>query len=94
MLSNFLLIMFILLSFAAFNNIFFPKGIGKELFDNSSSVLLLIAISIVLFILIMFLLQGTMGDISRFKLNVANIIEGIMIGWIVALFAHLKRTRY
>ena len=94
MLGNFLLIVFILLSFAAFNNIFFPKGIGKELFDNSSSVLLLVAISIVLFILIMYILQGSMVDISGFKLNIINIIEGIMIGWIVSLFAHLKRTRY
>ena len=96
MLSNFLLIVFILLSFASFNNVFFPKGLGKELFDNSSSVLLLIAISIVLFILIMFLLQGTMvvGEISGVKLNITSIIEGIMIGWIVALFGHLRRTRY
>ena len=94
MLSSFLLIVFILLSFAVFHNIFFPTGIGKELFDNASSVLLLIAISIVLFILIMFLLQGNMAEISTLKLNITNIIQGIMIGWIVALFAHLKRTRY
>ncbi len=94
MFSNFLLIVFILLSFAVFHNIFFPQGIGRELFDNASSVLLLIAISIVLFMLIMFLLQGTMGEIGTFRLGITNIIEGIMIGWIVALFAHLKRTRY
>ncbi len=94
MISNFFLIMFTLLSFAIFNNIFFPQGMGKELFDNSSSVLLLISISIVLFILIMYVLQGTMVEVTSIKLNIIKIIEGAMIGWIVSLFAHLKRTRY
>lgn len=94
MLSNFFLIIFTLLSFAVFNNIFFPKGVGKELFDNSSSVLLLISISIVLFILIMYVLEGMMIDVTTFKLSIIKIIEGVIIGWIVSLFAHLKRTRY
>lgn len=94
MLGNFFFIIFILLSFAVFNNIFFPKGIGKELFDNSSSVLLLVAISVILFILIMYVLEGVMGEISAVKINIIKIIEGVLIGWIVALFAHVKRTRY
>lgn len=94
MLSSFLKIIFVLLSFAIFNNIFFPQGIGKELFDNSSSVLLLVAISIVLFILIMYVLTGSIVEISTSKLNMISIIEGILIGWIVSLFAHLRRTRY
>lgn len=94
MLSSFLKIIFVLLSFAIFNNIFFPQGIGKELFDNSSSVLLLVAISIVLFILIMYVLTGSIGEISTAKLNIISVIEGILIGWIVSLFAHLRRTRY
>ncbi len=94
MLGNFFLIIFILLSFAVFNNIFFPKGVGKDLFDNSSSVLLLVAISVILFILIMYVLEGAMGDLSSIKVNIIKVIEGVLIGWIVALFAHLKRTRY
>lgn len=94
MLSNFFLIIFTLLSFAIFNNIFFPKGIGKELFDNSSSVLLLISISIVLFILIMYVLEGVMIEVTPIKLNLIKIIEGVLIGWIISLFSHLKRTRY
>ena len=94
MLSNFFLIIFTLLSFAIFNNIFFPKGIGKELFDNSSSVLLLISISIVLFILIMYVLEGMVVDVTTLKLSIIKIIEGAIIGWIVSLFSHLKRTRY
>ena len=94
MLGNFFLIIFILLSFAVFNNIFFPKGVGKDLFDNSSSVLLLVAISVILFILIMYVLEGAMGDIGSIKVNIIKVIEGVLIGWIVALFAHLKRTRY
>lgn len=91
MLSKFLLILFVLLSFAAFNNIFFPQGIAKQLFDNSSSVLLLTAISVVLFILIMYVLQKIT---ERVDTNLISILEGIMIGWIIALFAHLKKTRY
>lgn len=94
MLGNFFLIIFILLSFAVFNNIFFPKSVGKDLFDNSSSVLLLVAISVILFILIMYVLEGAMGDLSSIKVNIIKVIEGVLIGWIVALFAHLKRTRY
>lgn len=94
MISNFFLIIFTLLSFAIFNNIFFPKGVGKELFDNSSSVLLLISISIVLFILIMYVLEGMVVDVTTLKLSIIKIIEGAIIGWIVSLFSHLKRTRY
>lgn len=94
MLSNFFLIMFTLLSFAIFNNIFFPKGVGKDLFDNSSSVLLLVGISVILFILIMYVLEGSIGELSSIKVNIIKVIEGVIIGWIVALFAHLKRTRY
>lgn len=91
MLMKFLLILFVLLSFAVFNNVFFPQGIGRQLLDNSSSVFLLIAISVVLFILIMYVLQRATGGISEV---IISVLEGIMIGWIVALFAHLKRTRY
>lgn len=94
MLGNFFLIVFTLLSFSIFNNIFFPKGVGKDLFDNSSSVLLLVGISVILFVLIMYVLQGTIGEIGLFRYNTSKIIEGIMMGWIVSLFAHLRRTRY
>lgn len=94
MLGNLFLIIFTLLSFSIFNNIFFPKGVGKDLFDNSSSVLLLVGISIILFILIMYVSQGAIVDISQIRYNISKIIEGIMMGWIVSLFAHIKRTRY
>ena len=90
MIGKFLLIMFVILSFALFNNILFPRGIGRGLFDNSSSVLLLTAISIVLFILIMFVLEAAFGTVS----NINRVIEGTMIGWIVALFLQIKKSRY
>ncbi|AFS79448.1 hypothetical protein Curi_c24530 [Gottschalkia acidurici 9a] len=90
MIGKFLLIMFVILSFALFNNIFFPRGIGRGLFDNSSSVLLLTAISVVLFVLVMFVLEAAFGTAS----NINRVIEGTMIGWIVALFLQIKKSRY
>lgn len=91
MLVKLLLILFVLLSFAVFNNVFFPQGIARQLFDNASSVLLLVAISIVLFILIMYVLEKVTAGVG---LGLVSIVEGIIIGWTVALFAHLRRTRY
>lgn len=90
MLGKLFLIFFTLLSFAIFNNIVFAKGIIGNIFDSSSSILFLVGISVILYVLIMFILETALSLDNNF----IKLLEGIMIGWTIALFSQLRKSRY
>ncbi|KNF07374.1 hypothetical protein CLPU_18c00560 [Gottschalkia purinilytica] len=88
MLSKFLIIVFCLLSFSYFKNIFLSRGAGRNIFDSVEKVIFSTIISIIGFMLIIFILES----LFKLSINTISIIEGIIIGWIVALFAHIKNV--
>ncbi len=87
MIYRLLLIFIVLISFAFFSNIFL-KGPGRKLFKTLEKTLLGMAISIVLFLVLGFLLEGPLTS-SKYIITTA---DGILIGWIVSLFKHLSEA--
>lgn len=87
MFFKLLFIFVILISFAFFNNIFL-KNVGKTLFKTLEKTLLGLGLSIILFLIVNFLLEGPLS-LSK---AIINIIDGLFIGWIVSLFNHISNA--
>lgn len=82
-----LLIFVIILSYLFFSNIFL-KSRGRNFFNSLEKTLLGLGISVLLYLVLGFVLEGPLAS-SRY---VVSISDGILIGWIISLFKHISEV--
>lgn len=82
-----LLIFIIILSYLFFSNVFLRGG-GRSFFNSLEKTLLGLGISVLLYLVLGFVLEGPLAS-SRY---VVSISDGILIGWIISLFRHMSET--
>lgn len=87
LLYRIIFVLIALILFAFTSNVFL-KSAGKKIFNSVERVLAGLGISVIVYLILGFLLEGPI-DASKYTVAV---IDGLLVGWIIGLFTNLKEV--